>query len=83
MVGHSIGIPLGALPAFLLFVATWLGLMVTEIAIDVAIWSGIALLFVLGHSSGRLRGDDQGHALLHGLLLAVIGLAVLAVKSLH
>ena len=55
----SVGIVLGALPAFALFIAAWLGLLAIETTVDLAIWSGIALLFVFGYVAGRLQGDTQ------------------------
>jgi hypothetical protein len=80
---HSVGIGAGAVPAFVLFVLAWLGVIAVLTAIDVAIWSGIALLLLLGYLSGRLRGDDRLHAALHGTLLALVGIGVLALKSIH
>ena len=78
--GHSVGVGLGALPGFLLFVAAWLGLLAIEATIDLAIWSGIGLLLMFGYVGGRLQGDGRPAALLHGLLLAVVGLGVLLIK---
>ena len=77
---HSVGVALGALPAFALFIAAWLGLLAVETTVDLAIWSGIALLFVFGYVAGRLQGDTQVAALVHALLLAVVGLGVLLIK---
>lgn len=64
--GRSLGVAAGALPAFLLFVAAWLGWLTVEATIDLAIWIGIGLLFVFGYVGGRLRGDQQAAALMHG-----------------
>jgi len=83
VIRHSAAIVLGAAPAFVLFTLAWLEVIATETAIDVALWSGIGLLFVLGYFSGRVIGDEKSAALKHGFLLAVIGVGVLALKSLH
>jgi hypothetical protein len=83
LAGHLIGIPLGIVPAFVLFVLAWLGIISTAWAVDAAIWSGIGLLFALGFLSGRIQGNDRVHAVGHGLVLAVIGIAILALKTLH
>jgi hypothetical protein len=81
--GHSAGIPLGAAPALFLFILAWLGIIATDLAIDGSLWSGIGALVVLGYASGRLRGDAYRPALVHGLLLAALGLGVLALKAAH
>lgn len=78
--GLSASVVFGALPGFLLFVAAWLGVLAIEATIDLAIWSGIGLLFVFGYAGDRLGGDGRPAALLHGLLLAIIGLGVLLIK---
>ena len=80
---HSVGVILGALPAFLLLVAAWLDAIDTPLAVDLVVWSGIGLLLVLGYAGGRLGGAKQGGALIHGVVLASLGIVVLAVKSLH
>jgi hypothetical protein len=81
--GHSMGIVLGALPAFVLFVAAWLEIITVDLAIDATIWSGIGLLLVLGYAAGRLGGDSQRGALGHAVVLASLGMVVLLVKSIH
>ena len=78
--GRSLGVAAGALPAFLLFVAAWLGWLAIDATIDLAIWIGIGLLFAFGYVGGRLRGDQQTGALVHGFLLAVVGIGVLLIK---
>ena len=67
----------------MLFILAWLGLLSTEAAITTSIWIGMGLLLLLGYASGRLQGDDRRGAIKHGLFLAVIGLGVLAAKSIH
>ncbi len=83
VVWHSVGVVVGALPAFLLLVAAWLGVIDMQLAVDLVVWSGIGLLLVLGYAGGRLGGVTQRGALIHGALLASLGVVVLAVKSLH
>jgi len=78
--GHSVGVALGALPALLLFIAAWLGLMAIATAVDLAVWTGIAMLFALGYAAGRLQGDTKPSAMSHGVKLAVVGLGVLLIK---
>ena len=53
------------------------------LAVDLVVWSGIGLLLVLGHAGGRLGGATHRGALIHGVVLASLGIVVLAVKSLH
>jgi hypothetical protein len=62
---------------------TWLDVIDTELAVDLVVWSGIGLLLVLGYAGGRLGGATPRGALIHGVLLASLGVVVLAVKSLH
>ena len=83
LAGHLVGIPLGIAPAFVLFMLAWVGVISTEQAVDAVIWSGIGLLFALGYLSAWIQGNDRVHALGHGLVLAIIGIAILALKSLH
>jgi uncharacterized protein YacL len=83
VVWHSVGVILGALPAFLLLVAAWLDVIDTQLAVDLVVWSGIGLLLVLGYGGGRLGGATPRGAVMHGVLLASLGVVVLAVKSLH
>ena len=80
--GRSAGVALGALPATLLFVAAWLGLVSAGTAVDLSLWIGVGLLFVFGYVGARLRRDTRGGAALQGLLLSVVGLGVLALKYL-
>lgn len=80
VVFRSIGVLLGAIPALLLFIAAWLGLLAIATVVDLAVWSGIALLFAFGYVGGRLRGDQQRAAVVHGFLLAVIGFGVMLIK---
>lgn len=83
VVWHSVGVILGALPAFLLLVAAWLDAIDMPLAVDLVVWSGIGLLLVLGYAGGRLGGAARRGALIHGVVLASLGIVVLAVKSLH
>jgi hypothetical protein len=83
LMGHSLAIPAGAAPAFLLFVAAWLQIVSTDLAINAAIWSGIGLLFVLGYASGRMQSDTRLQAVGHGLILGLVGVGVLIVKTVH
>ena len=83
VVWHSVGVILGALPAFLLLLAAWLDAIDPQLAVDLVVWSGIGLLLVLGYAGGRLGGATQRGALIHGVVLASLGVVVLAVKSLH
>ena len=78
--GHSVGVALGALPAQLLFIAAWLGLMAIATAVDLAVWTGIAMLCALGYAAGRLQGDTKPSAMSHGFKLAVVGLGVPRIK---
>lgn len=80
---HSLGILIGAIPALVLFTLAWLDIVDIDLAIDLAIWSGIGLLAVLGYVGGRLGGGTRRDAVVHGVLLAGLGIVVLAVKSLH
>jgi hypothetical protein len=83
LMGSAIGIAAGASLAFALFILAWLEVITTELAIDTAIWSGIGVLFALGYLSARMRSEERGRALMHGSVLALIGIGVLALKTLH
>ena len=77
------GNPGGRTLLVLLLVAAWLDVIDTQLAVDLVVWSGIGLLLVLGYAGGRLGGATPRGAVMHGVLLASLGVVVLAVKSLH
>jgi hypothetical protein len=80
---QHMGIPLGGVPTLALFVLAWTGLIDTALAIDISLWCGIALLGGLGFFAARLRGESARRALVHGTALAVLGVVVLVIKTLH
>ena len=74
---------LGAMPALAVLLLAWAGLIGTELALTVAVWGGIGLLGTIGYGAARLREAPSFAAVLHGVSLALIGIVVLGIKTLH
>jgi hypothetical protein len=71
----------GALPAFLLLLGTT-GLYGRDTAFAIAMWSGVAALFVWGIVFARHEGRGIGFAILSGIFNAALGLIVIILKIL-
>jgi hypothetical protein len=77
------GIPVGALPILVLFVLAWIGRIETGVAATLAVWAGVALLGALGFMAARLRRESIARSLGHAATLALVGVVVLLIKTLH
>jgi hypothetical protein len=71
----------GALPAFLLLLGST-GLYGRDTAFAVAMWSGVAALFVWGIIFARHEGQGVAGTVLSGTFNAALGLIVVALKVL-
>lgn len=80
---HISAIAIGATPVLVVFVLAWIGLLEADTASNLAVWGGIALLGALGFAAAHLRGERTLRSLAHGGALALIGVGVLAIESLH
>ena len=79
----SSAILVGAVPGLTLLGLAWAGWIEPARALAGAVWAGVVVLGGLGFVAGWLRGDSLPRCIGHGLALSLIGVVVLAIKSLH
>ena len=80
--GEVAAVAVGAASPAAFFVLAAVGLLELDLAFRLAKWSGLGVLCAYGYWAGRLGGAPRGRAALEAAAVGLVGVLVIAVKSL-
>jgi hypothetical protein len=75
-------ISVGATPVMVIFAFAAAGLLSASLADNIAVWTGVVLLGLLGYVAARLAHESAIRCVRYGLESAVVGALVVALKVL-
>jgi VIT1/CCC1 family predicted Fe2+/Mn2+ transporter len=81
MVEDAVAVGFGVAFPAAFFLLSALGLFEVETAFTIAKWTGLALIGFYGFWAARFAGAAPHHAVLKGLLVALIGAGLIALKA--
>ena len=82
IVEHALAAAFGISFPVVFFLLSAAGVMEQDTAFDLAKWTGVGLIVFYGYCAGRLSGAGQLSAVLQALAVGLIGVALIALKSL-
>ena len=80
--GESFAVAAGVTFPAVFFVLASAGVMETDTAFTLALWSGVGLIAFYGFWAGRLAGDGVARSLVQALGVGLIGVLLIGLKSL-
>jgi hypothetical protein len=78
---HALGVGFGIVFPAVFFVLSAVGVLEIETAFRIAKWTGVGLIGFYGFWAARFAGSARHHALGRGILVALVGAGLVALKS--